>query len=77
MDEVSSTEQKTCQSTVLDKELFFRLHLNESREGFLLERKGKVIVTTTTAAAAGSAAAAATTTTTTTGTVDGTLKTSN
>ena len=43
MDEDISTEQKTWQVYNLGKRTVFRLDLNESRGGFLSERKGKVI----------------------------------
>ena len=43
MDEDISTEQKTWQVYNLGKRNVFRLDLNESRGGFLSERKGKVI----------------------------------
>ena len=42
MDGDSSTEQKTWQVYSLGKRNIFRLHLNESRDGFC-QRKGKVI----------------------------------
>ena len=43
MDEDEGTEQKTWQVYSLGKRNVFRLYLNESRRGFLSERKGKVI----------------------------------
>ena len=43
MDEDSSTEQKTWQVYSFGKRNVLRLHLNESREGFLSERKGKAV----------------------------------
>ena len=43
MDEDSSMEQKTWQVYSFGKRNVLRLHLNESREGFLSERKGKAV----------------------------------
>ena len=43
MDEDSNTEQKIWQVYSLGKRNVIRLNLNESSEGFLLDRKGKVI----------------------------------
>ena len=40
MDEDSITEQKTWQSTVFGKNVF-KLHLNESREGFCRRGRGR------------------------------------
>ena len=41
MDEDSSTEQKTWQVHSFGKQNVFRLHLNESREGFCRRERGR------------------------------------
>ena len=41
MDEDSSTEQKTWQVCSFGKRNVFRLHLNESREGFCQRERGR------------------------------------